>query len=420
MAPVWSPDGGRVLFVGNTDPIGASPPYDWWIAPLEGGEPVNTQADSAFRRAGLGLRSVALPELIPRPAAWWSGDRVAFSARSGDSTNIWEVDLRNRVLRQLTNGAGEHDPSIDRNGRLAFTTAAGNDSIWALPLSPDSGRVTGEPYAVISGAADHLFPTISAGGRTLVYVSNRFGTLDVWVRNLATGEDKVLVSTPFDEFRAVVSPDGATVVFGRIVNNAVDIFVVPTSGGIERKLVSNANGLMGWSPDGQKVLYTWGSPFAFRTVDVSTGTVADLISHPKYKIDVARFSADGRWLAFSMELKPGYSPAFIAPVRNGTAAAQAEWTQITDKGQDGRIWWSPNGNLLYLVSNRDGSAACVWAQRLNPRTKTPIGAPFEIRHFPSGREALTFGGFGYGMTGDRLLFSVRQARGNIWLADPRP
>lgn len=419
LGPVWSPDGSRILFVGNNDPIGASPPYDWWIAPSGGGEPVNTEADAAFQHAGLGSRNVALPELIPMSAAWWSRDRVVFSGRTADSTNIWEFNLRNEALRQLTNGTGEDDPSADHNGSLAFTTAASTDNIWALPMAPDSGTITGEPYAVTSGVAADGFPTVSADGRTMVYVSNRFGTFDVWVRNLETGAENVLVSTPFDEFRAVVSPDGAKVAFGRIINDAVDVLVIPTRGGIEQKLVSNAIGFMGWSSDGRKVLYTWGRPFGFRTVEVPTGAVVDLIRHPKYKIDVARLSADDRWLAFTMELKPGYSPTFITPVRNGIAAPEAEWIQITNLGNDGRVWWSPDGNLLYLLSNRDGSAGCIWAQRLDPRTKAPRGAAFEIRHFPSRREALRFGIFGYGMTKDRLLFSLRQTKGNIWLAHPR-
>jgi eukaryotic-like serine/threonine-protein kinase len=371
LAPVWSPDGRRILFVGNKDPIGAAPPYDWWIAPREGGEPVSTQADSAFQHAGLGLRSVADPELVPVPRAWRSGDQVVFSARSADSTNIWEFNLGNQEVRQLTNGTGEVDPAAARNGELAFTTAASNDSIWALPIAPASGKVTGQPYTVTSGAADDIFPTVSADGGTMVYVSNRFGTLDVWVRSLETGAENGLVSTPFDEFRAVVSPDGAKVVFGRIVNNAADILVIPTKGGIEQKLVSGAIGLMEWSSDGRRVLYTWGRPFGFRTMEVSTGAVVDLIRHPKHKIDVARFSADDQWLAFTMELKPGYTPTFIAPVRNGIAASEAEWKQITSQGSDGRIWWSPDGNLLYFLSDRDGSAACIWGQRLDPRTKTP-------------------------------------------------
>jgi serine/threonine protein kinase len=419
VAPVWSPDGRRVLFVGNKDPMGASPPYDWWIAPVEGGAPVNTHADLAFQRAGLGLQSLLSFDLIPLPGAWRSGDRLLFSARSADSTNVWEFNFRNQTLRQLTNGTSEHDPSTARDGELAFTTMASNVSIWALPMEVNSGKVTGKPYALTSGAADDIFPTVSADGRTLAYVSNRFGSFDVFVRNLETGAENLLVSTPFDEFRAVVSSDGEKVVFGRIVNNTVEILVIPTRGGIEKKLVSDAIGLMGWSSDGRKALYTWGRPFGFRTVDVSTGAVVDLIRHPQHKIDVARFSTDDRWLAFKMELQPGQEPAFITPVRNGIAAAEPEWIQITDQGTAGRIWWSPEGNLLYFLSDQDGSTGCIWARRLDPRTKIPKGAPFEVWHLHGQSETVSSGAFGYGMTKDRLLFALRQTKGNIWLAHPR-
>jgi Tol biopolymer transport system component len=87
----------------------------------------------------------------------------------------------------------------------------------------------------------------------------------------------VLVSTPLDEFRAIISPDGSQVAFGRQLNEVADIFVIPVTGGIERKLVSGASGLMGWSSDGRKIVYSWGRPFTFRTVDVSSGAVVELI-----------------------------------------------------------------------------------------------------------------------------------------------
>jgi hypothetical protein len=120
-----------------------------------------------------------------------------------------------------------------------------------------------------------------------------------------------------------------------------------------------------------------------------------------------------------MELQPGQEPAFITPVRNGIAAAEPEWIQITDQGTAGRIWWSPEGNLLYFLSDQDGSTGCIWARRLDPRTKIPKGAPFEVWHLHGQSETVSSGAFGYGMTKDRLLFALRQTKGNIWLAHPR-
>jgi hypothetical protein len=38
---------------------------------------------------------------------------------------------------------------------------------------------------------------------------------------------------------------------------------------------------------------------------------------------------------------------------------------------------SPDGTLVYGSSFRDGSR-CIWAQRLNPTTKRPEGAPFDV------------------------------------------
>jgi hypothetical protein len=41
--------------------------------------------------------------------------------------------------------------------------------------------------------------------------------------------------------------------------------------------------------------------------------------------------------------------------------------------------WSPDGNLLYFFSDSDGSR-CIWARRLDPKTKKPVGTPFAVLH----------------------------------------
>jgi Tol biopolymer transport system component len=48
--------------------------------------------------------------------------------------------------------------------------------------------------------------------------------------------------------------------------------------------------------------------------------------------------------------------------------------------RDDKPQLSPDGNTMYFTSNRDGFI-CVWALRLDPKTKRPLGAPFAIQHF---------------------------------------
>ena len=73
----------------------------------------------------------------------------------------------------------------------------------------------------------------------------------------------------------------------------------------------------------------------------------------------------------------------MAPYRPGTNnPAESAWIEITDGvGYDGRPLWVPSGNLLYFVSYRDGFQ-CIYAQRLEPSSKRPAGAPMAVMPFP--------------------------------------
>jgi Tol biopolymer transport system component len=101
-----------------------------------------------------------------------------------DSTIIWEFDVGTKKLTQLTNGTGENDPSVTASGDLSFTATKMASNIWALPIDANSGKVRGSAYAVTEGTADYWFPTVSPDGLTLVTISNKFGTSDVWVKDL--------------------------------------------------------------------------------------------------------------------------------------------------------------------------------------------------------------------------------------------
>ena len=84
--------------------------------------------------------------------------------------------------------------------------------------------------------------------------------------------------------------------------------------------------------------------------------------------------------------------------------------------------WSPNGNLLYFLSERDGFR-CIWAQHLEPATKRPSGAAFAVRHFHTSRRSLVTIGdpiaTGLSVGVGKLVFSMTERTGNIWMTNLR-
>ena len=87
---------------------------------------------------------------------------------------------------------------------------------------------------------------------------------------------------------------------------------------------------------------------------------------------------------------------------------------------DRYAFWSPDGKLLYFLSERDGFR-CIWAQRLDPATKHPSGAAFPIRHFHTSRRSLATVGdplyIGLSVAVDKLVFSMTERTGNIWMTE---
>ena len=79
--------------------------------------------------------------------------------------------------------------------------------------------------------------------------------------------------------------------------------------------------------------------------------------------------------------------------------------------------WSPDGNLFYTDSWRDGHL-CIWARRLHPATRQPVGEPFAVFHSHSTRLSLSNQiEITLGVGGKRLVFGMGERTGNIWMAE---
>jgi hypothetical protein len=79
--------------------------------------------------------------------------------------------------------------------------------------------------------------------------------------------------------------------------------------------------------------------------------------------------------------------------------------------------WSTNGNQIFYQTPCQGFR-CIWARRLDARSKQPQGAPFAVRHFHHARYSLLGGidpqNVGLSASADKLVFGMYQTTGNVW------
>jgi hypothetical protein len=125
--------------------------------------------------------------------------------------------------------------------------------------------------------------------------------------------------------------------------------------------------------------------------------------------------SDDRWIVFEAVVNSPNpeSALYVVPASGGP------WTRITD----GRHWddkprWSPDGRTIYFVSG-PGGFFNVWGIHFDPDAGKPIGQPFQVTKFDSPRLMIPrwIPLVGLSLTQDKLVLTMAQESGNIWLLD---
>ncbi|HYM11091.1 MAG TPA: protein kinase [Bryobacterales bacterium] len=437
--PIWMADGKRLLFLGKIDPKApVEQGLDWWVTPVAGGTPVRTGAFAAFREQ----------KLLPPPGAYAisagavspANDLVLFSARLGDTTNLWEIVISPKTgevsgaPRRVTFGTDlEMEPSAgaEAGGRagVAFASLTHTVNVWSLPLDVNRGAAPGELQRITQGVTYNAYPSISADGKKLVYTSAQSGAWNVWIRDLESGKQIALTASRGKALQPKISADGTTVAYWEDDGTKQTIYVIPARGGVPQKVCDDCGPPTHVSPDGTKVLFeSENSPQdeAVMVADLTSGKQYEMARSretPKLFPYAARFSPDGRWVAFHARSNPLTRQIFVVPFQGSDRppVPKKDWIAVTSGVTflEGETYWSPDGSLLYFLSENDGFR-CIWAQRLEPPTKHPRGAPFAVIHFHHARNSLTgvrgsLGAIGMSVGNDKLVFALGDLTGNIWM-----
>jgi Tol biopolymer transport system component/imidazolonepropionase-like amidohydrolase len=96
-------------------------------------------------------------------------------------------------------------PAVSPNGRFVAFTALGD--LWVLPLGGNPIQITNDP-------ALDLDPAWSPDGAQIAFVSDRDGSMDLWLRDLSSSTDKKIASAQRCPISAPVwSRDGSVIVY---------------------------------------------------------------------------------------------------------------------------------------------------------------------------------------------------------------
>ena len=426
--PVWSPEGDEVLVLGRAGGSGPSGGADWWTVPLRAGAARKTGAFAALAAQRL-VFTAWLTDILP--LEWRANGRVVFAAGSGDAGNLWEIPLtggrvQGRATR-LTEAPGYQlhasTAAASARGRVAFSSLAWTPVVWSQGLDADRGIVQGELAAVTIDEPAALAPSLSADGRYLIYLGTQLGSRSVRARDLTTGKAVNLVTSPLGFFNPRISGDGATVAYS---DGGGDLFSVPRAGGAVETLCAGCGTTMAVSADGKRVSYEPAQSEDLTYYSVDRKARITVAERPAGSVLTdGRFSPDGKWMAFHARTQMTTAQVFVVPLDGALPVPREKWIAITDgASEEMEPAWSPNGELLYFLSDRDGFR-CIWARRLNASNKTPIADAFAVRHFHRVRRSLrrmtgTTGMIGLSVAPGRMVFSFGELTGNIWLEEKTP
>ncbi len=423
--PVWGPD-GKHLVVFCPEAADDSP--TWCVISLNGEPSRRTGLFDILKRQGFSIGR----NRIPRVSQWTRGF-LLFSAVYGDAFNVWRMPVSDegRSLgraERLTSGTTlEASGLLTTSGDLIFSSLNLVQSIWSLPLDADRARLTGELKKITDGPTE-AEPSISLDGRNLVFVTNQNphhnsaqvlseepATFQVRIKDFSTGkEDSVQDAEPVRPFPQI-SKDGTLLAYSSGEHiRIVQIDHLPPS---MNALIENRSKAWDWSADNKRLLVGTRPAASIHTLNISSGRESLFLSKPGYSLFQAKFSPDNRAVVLVACAPTVGCRLFVAPLKSDGTPETDNWIEIDHPSWwDDKPRWSPDGNLIYFISDRDGQF-CLWAQRLENRTKQPVGTPFALYHFHNSRLAMDNVGvsdFEIAVARNKIVMGLGDLTGNIW------
>jgi RNA polymerase sigma factor (sigma-70 family) len=269
-----------------------------------------------------------------------------------------------------------------------------NDSIWLLPVSPETGRATGPAKKLLDGEHRGQLSWSPDSERIAFEWRDKDSRGDIWTLSVRDGKLTQITSDKAPEYGPIWSPDGKTIAYSK---NGVR--VVPAEGGTSRKIIDRYDSAF-WSSDSEWLAYITGGGLRF--FHLADGREFG-ISPPDEVGGFFAWSPDGKKMLFYRPSYGGKSSLKVVSVSGGSSFEPAKQLPIWAYIQ----FWSPDSKMIVTRDDR-----CFWAIPLAGGEPFPLELDVSVEGEP----------YIYSISPDcrRLLFGVPRSDGtedvDLWAA----
>lgn len=226
---------------------------------------------------------------------------------------------------------------------------------------------------------EHAYPRLSADDKQVLYQSNRSGKWQLFIMDIATGEQQAVLPDSFNNNFPDWHPEGKMIAFVSDRDGNEEIYLVNTDGTDLRRLTNDAarDIYPYFSPDGKYLLFNStranGSLDIFR-YELATGKTEQLTNTPEDQETCARYSPDMKTMVF-LRNNDERDDVFTMDLTTGLTENVSRTLTV----RDGWPMFSNDGTWIYY-SSMESQQFCIY------RIKTDLSMKQQLTKAVPGEE----------------------------------
>jgi len=286
--------------------------------------------------------------------------------------------FREMYLPQLTSGPSSLAWSPDSK-EVVYSMAG---SLWRQKIDST------EAQQVTDGAGYDYQPDWSPDGKSIVYCSYQKDAIELWLLDLASGNSQQITNDGAVNVEPRWSPDGKQIVFvSTTYNKRFHIFRADVNGGKLENVVRLSGETKSslpryyygtfdmeispvWARDGKEILFISNRGHihgtgGFWRMKAEPGAEAREIHYEETNWKARPdFSPDGSRMVYSSYLGGQWHQLWLMPANGGDAfpISYGDWDETN-------VRWSPDGNRVAFISNRNGNTTIGLQEILGGRQR---------------------------------------------------